>query len=326
MKSEGSDCGAVSSEGGESGTKKSQGGKGVEQHGAVGGFSFEAPKFSGVDARDGSFGRFLKDLDTFFVFHKFNDDLKLRFLPLCLTSVARDAFEALPPAERATYKTAEAGLRRLFDQSSSLEAHSRLRELRFDPNTSLNTFVVEFKQLARAAFPGITSEEVFFHSFLMTLPHGYQQQIVASGISTFDGAVEKVRNLIQSERIPTAVRQVTSDQIDRSILEQILRRLEQLESRARVSDDRASVAGGRGADRGRGRAGRSGRPEADPGEGGRRSCFACGSLTHLRRTCPHRRSRCFACGELGHISRVCTRGNGPGHAVVSANPCPRKPR
>ena len=69
--------------GGDGGTKKAEGGKSGEQRGAVGGFSFEAPRFSGIDARDGSFGRFLKDLDTFFVFHKFDDDLKLRFLPLC---------------------------------------------------------------------------------------------------------------------------------------------------------------------------------------------------------------------------------------------------
>ena len=107
----------------------------------------------------------------------------------------------------------------------------------------------------------------------MTLPHGYQQQIVASGISTFDEAVEKVRNLIQSERISTTVNQASSYQVDCSILEQILHRLEQLKSRARVSDGRASVTGGRGAGRGRGRPGRGGPPEAGPGGGDRRSCL-----------------------------------------------------
>ena len=190
-------------------------------------------------------------MDTFFVFHRFNDELKLRFLPLCLTAVARDAFEALSSGERATYSAAVAGLRRFVDRSSTLEAQSRLRKLKFDPTSSLNTFVVQFKQLGKEAFPGISSDQVLFHSFVLTLPPRYQQQIVAAGVPAFDEAVEKVRNLIQSERIPTAVRQVTTGQVDGSVLEQILSRLESLESRVLCSDGRAPVAQGRGADRDR---------------------------------------------------------------------------
>ena len=294
---------------------------GCGPRGAVGGFSVDAPRFSGVGGRSGAFRRFLDDLDTFFVINGFNDELKLRFLPLCLTAVARDAFEALPPDERATYRTAVAGLCQFFDRSSTLEAHSRLRELKFDTSSPLSTFVVQFKQLARDAFPGISSDQVLFHSFLSTLPPRYQQQIVAAGVSTFDGAVEKVRNLTQSERIPTAVRQVSSVPTDNSLLEQILTRLEQLENRVRRSDDRTPVARGRGANRGRGWSGRDGRP--DPSEGDRRCCFACGSLSHLRRACPHRQSRCYRCGEMGHLSRMCPRGNEPGATVTqSANQCP----
>ena len=47
MKSEGTESDTMNSEGGKSDIKKSEGGKSGEQHGAVGGFSFEAPKFSG---------------------------------------------------------------------------------------------------------------------------------------------------------------------------------------------------------------------------------------------------------------------------------------
>ena len=106
----------------------------------------------------GSFSRFLADLNTFYTYHSFDDDLKLRFLPLCLTSVARDAFEALPREESETYEGAVAGLKRSFDQSSTLEAHGRLRELKFDPATPLNTFVIKFRQLAKEAFPGIVMQ------------------------------------------------------------------------------------------------------------------------------------------------------------------------
>ena len=66
-------------------------GAGDVRHGAVGGFSFEAPKFAGTESGS-NFNRFSADLDTFFAFHNFNDDLRLRFLPLCLTGFARDTF------------------------------------------------------------------------------------------------------------------------------------------------------------------------------------------------------------------------------------------
>ena len=306
------------------GEPKGASGGDAEPRGATGGFSFEAPKFSGVNAGSGAFKRFLDDLGTFFVYHKFNDELKLRFLPLCLTAVARDDFEALPAGERATYSAAVEALSQFFDRSSTLDAHSRLRELRFDPASDLNTFIVQFKKLVKNAFPGISSDQVLFHSFLSTLPPSYQQQIIAAGLSTFDQATEKVRNLIQSERVPTAVRQVSASQGEESVLGQILRRLEQLESRASRSDGRAPVARGRGADRGRGWSGRDRPP--DVGGGDRRSCFACGSLTNFRRYCPHRQSRCYACGELGHLSRMCARGNEQGVTVTqSANQCPPKP-
>ena len=221
------------------------------------------------------------------------------------------------------------GLKQFFDRSSTLEAHSKLRELRFDPASDLNTFIVRLKKLVKLAFPGISSDQVLFHSFLSTIPPRYQQQLVAAGVSTFDEAAEKVRNIIQSERIPTAVRQVTAGQGqgqgEGSVLEQILLRLEQLESRVSCSDGWAPVARGRGADRGRGRSGPDRRPET--GGGDQRSCFACGSLSHLRRTCPHRQSRCYTCGEMGHLSRVCSRGNERGITVTqSANQCPPNPR
>ena len=60
---------------------------GAASDAVTGGFSMKAPDFAGV----GSFVRFSSDLDTFYAIHNFNDDLKLRFLPLCLSGVARDA-------------------------------------------------------------------------------------------------------------------------------------------------------------------------------------------------------------------------------------------
>ena len=118
------------------------------------GFSMKAPDFSG----EGSFSRFSADLDTFYTLHAFNDDLKLRFLPLCLTGVARDAFEALPADSRSTFKKAIQGLSESFGRPCALDAHARLRNLQFESSMPLDAFVIRFKQLMSEAFPGQLSD------------------------------------------------------------------------------------------------------------------------------------------------------------------------
>ena len=190
-------------------------GSGDARQGAVGGFSFQAPKFSGTE---GGFDRFSADLDTFFTFHNFDDDLKLRFLPLCLTGYARDAFEAMSRDERDTYSRAVIALRRAFVKPCALDAHSRLQQLKFDPSTPLDPFVIRLRALVAQAFPGSVCDQVLFHSFLTALPRDYRQQIIAAGIETFAGAVEKVGHIMRSERVQAPVRQV-SETGERSVLE-----------------------------------------------------------------------------------------------------------
>ena len=202
-------------------------GAGDVRHGAVGGFSFESPKFSGIESGS-NFNRFSADLDIFFTFYNLNDDLRLRFLPLCLTGFARDTFEALPREERNTFSRAVDALRRSFVKPCALDAHSRLQQLKFDPATPLDAFVIRLRKLVSEAFPGSVCGQVLFHSFLTALPREYQQQVIAAGVATFPEAVEKVGNLIRSERVPAPVRQV-SQACENAVLEKVLQRLEQLE-------------------------------------------------------------------------------------------------
>lgn len=301
-------------------------GSGDVPRGVMGSFTMEAPKFSGEGS---GFDRFLADLDTFYTFHNFNDDLKLRFLPLCLTGYARDAFEAISRDERDTYSRAVSALRRSFVKPCALDAHSRLQQLKFDPSTPLDPFVIELRKLVAQAFPGSVCDPVLFHSFLTALPRDYQQQVIAAGIETFTEAVEKVGHILRSERVQAPVRQVRQTG-ERSVLEQVLQRLEQLELQVARAAPPAAREPGRtrdGARRGRTERGPPGGRRSDgdrPGQGSR-ACFACGSEMHLRAACPHRRSRCYKCGRDGHISRVCDQENGAGDTVSRSAPqCPQR--
>ena len=191
---------------------------------AAGGFSLRAPEFSGVEP----FSRFKSDLDTYYTIHGFNDDLKLRFLPLCLKGVARDAFEALSEECRSTYDRAIAGLSDCFAKPCALDAHAKLRNLRFDSTMSLDSFIIEFKHLMSVAFPGPMSDQVLFHSFLPTLPVKYQEHILSLGLVDFDDAVRGVRNLMRSESVQALVRRVGTEP---DLLRQILERIVVLEQR-----------------------------------------------------------------------------------------------
>ena len=281
---------------------------GVSSGCGASGFSIKAPDFYG----EGSFTRFAADLDTYYTIHDFNDDLKLRFLPLCLSGVARDAFEALPADSRTTYEKAIRGLSANFGRPCALDAHAKLRNLQYDTSMSLDAFVIKFKHLMSQAFPGQLSDQVLFHTFLPALPGRYQEHIIAQGISDFEDAVGRVRNLIQSERFQQPVRQVSTPETDR--LEQILQRVEAIEHRLAAAQMTGS--GGAGSERPRGRVG---------GASVGRSCYCCGSTQHLRATCPVRDCFCARCGRRGHTVDVC-RSRGNEHGAVDSGSVDRRPR
>ena len=280
---------------------------------SIGSFSVTAPKFSGEE----SFERFSADLDTFFSFHNFNDEVRLRFLPLCLTGVARDAYDSLSQDAKATIGEALAGLRDCFSRPSAVDAHARLRELRFDPRESLDVFLITFRKLVKEAFPGSDGDVVLFNCFLAALPEDYRVDIVSQGMTKFADAVERTRNLIRGEKLRSGatVRQVVT--AEPSMLDQIMARLDQLERQIASSgqsnsrrESPAGVAPGGGARASAPRA----RSRPPPG----RACFGCGSRSHLISNCRHRNSVCFRCNQRGHISSVCSvtePGNGRGDPV-----------
>ena len=264
----------------------------------VGMLPMKAPDFTG----EGSFARFSADLDAFYAIHNFTDELKLRFLPLCLSGVARDAFEAIPAENRSTYENVIKVLSENFRKPSALDAHAKLRNLRFDSSLSLDAFVVKFKHLMSQAFPGQLSDQVLFHTFLPILPARYQEHIIAQGIGDFEEAVRRVRNLVQSERFQQPVRQVSEPEPDR--LEQILQRVEELERRLSAETSSSRVGAGAGAGT-RAGAGADARGRRGGGSSVARSCYCCGSAEHFRAACPLRDCFCARCGRRGHTVDVC---------------------
>ena len=220
-------------------TKPSSGSSGSVS--GASGFPLKAPDYAG----EGLFSRFSADFDTFCTIHNFNDELKLRFLPLCLSGVARDAIETIPTDSRGTYANAIKALSDNFGKPRALDAHAKLRDLRFESSLSLDAFVIKFKHLMSQAFPGQSSGQVLFHTFLPTLPSRYQEHIIAQGISDFDEAVRRVRNLVQSERFQQPESRVARDQPVRQVSTPEADRLEQI-LHVEVLERRLSAGGGSG--------------------------------------------------------------------------------
>lgn len=277
--------------------------------GPFGGLSVtSAPKFSG----EGSFERFLTDLKAFFAFDpSLNDEQRLRFLPLCLTGVARDAYDSLTDGQRATFSEAVEGLKGFFHRPNSIDAHSQLQSLKFEPrqHPSLDVFLIKFRKLVHEAYPGSVTDIILFNCFLNSVPERYKVDIVSQGITTFPGAVDRIRNVLRGEQLCAgrapggdSVRQVTTD--EPTVLQQILTRLEQLERRVADGDRAGRRASGRAAV-GRGR----GTSRPGDGAGGApptpRACFVCGTPGHLRRDCRFRNHTCYGCGETGHLVSQC---------------------
>lgn len=257
------------------------------------------PSFSG----SGSIGRFIADFKTFAVFHSWEPARQAAVLPLCLSGIARDAYDALPEKVRADVSAALAGLRDAFPSGGLVEAQVQLRGLTYNPTSDLDAFVVQLRGLVGRAFPGAATESLLFNYFLQSLPASHQRELISDGIQTFDRAVEKVRNLSCAARLVQAassVRQVSSD----SVVDDLRRKVQDLESRL---------------DQLKGQPAAAGRTQL--------TCFCCGMPGHRRSHCVKRHLPCHTCGRVGHLARVCRQGNAerPGEIPAFRPARPRGP-
>ena len=249
------------------------------QFGSVG-----LPTFDG----SGSVKRFLDDFERFSRLQNWDDAKKLDVFPLCLVGIARDAFDALGDDQKATFAGVKSGLINSFSSRSSVDHHVALRALKFDPSGSLDAFVIEFRKLVALAFPGQPLEGLLYNHFLSTLPAEFYSAIIADGISTFEDAVTKVRNICSAARhAPQSVRHMTSATRapDDSLVAQLERRIAELEARVE-----SGAAGGQ--------------PRRS------RECYACGKQGHMRFQCEHKNATCSKCSRRGHLSAVCGKYQG----------------
>lgn len=260
------------------------------------------PRFSG----EGCVRRFLDDFDRYARLQSWSDDRKVDILPLCLSGIGRDAYDALSRDQQRTFQAAADGLRAAFSQRSAVDYHLALRGLRYDPRESLDNFVITFRKHVANAFPNQPADgqgELLFNHFLSTLPDEYYAAVIADGITSFDAAVAKVRNkrnAIRGDR-GAPVRALAAEGSDESIISQLQRRIAELESKIDNCPPRSRAAGSR-----------------QP-----RECYACGEPGHMRWQCTKRDHRCQRCSAVGHVEVVCgkyfpagnVRGAGPGSGV-----------
>ena len=265
------------------------------------------PRFGGDS---GSFARFVEDFSIFARLQRWEDDKKCDVFPLCLSGIARDAYDALSPDQKASFDLTVAGLQQSFSGRTPIDHHMSLTTLKYDPTEPLDAFVIELRMLVSRAFPGQEQDGLLFNHFLMSLPDDYRVQVVAAGIMTFDAAVAKVRNLNSALRVRAAgVRQLSAAP---DVVAQLQRRIEELERRLEAGGPSRGGPPPGGPSRGGpqpggpGRADRGGSPAGGPGAAGnRRACFACGQPGHIRSVCRHRAAVCYRCGERGHLANMC---------------------
>ena len=271
----------------------------------------ELPKFNG----EGSLTRFVEDLSIYATLQGWDEVKKRAIVPLCLTGIARDAYDAIPEGGRETFDDVVAGLRKSFGAPSSLEKHLSLQNLKYDPNEPLDTFLIRFKKQIAGAFPGQALDGVLMNHFLTALPIEYRSSVIAAGITSFDDAVRKVRNVKAAATAAGCDTAAPVRQLDRSnsdVLQQLQRRISELESRLAASTLGASVGTAALAPDQRSGQPRSGpHPPSDRRIDSPRVCWVCGESGHFRRACPKRDSVCAGCGRRGHIQSMCRqRGQG----------------
>ena len=244
------------------------------------------PRFSG----EGDVRRFLDDFERYARLQSWGNDRKVDILPLCLSGISRDAYDALSKEQQKTYDGVAKGLRDAFSQRSAVDYHLALRSLRYNPHESLDNFVITFRKHVANAFPNQSADgqsELLFNHFLSTLPDEYYAAVITDGITTFDAAVAKVRNKRNATKGSGAapVRVLAAEGGDESVLAQLQRRIAELESKLDNRSTRSRAAGSR-----------------QP-----RECFACGEQGHMRWQCAKREHRCQRCGTVGHVEVVCGR-------------------
>ena len=110
---------------------------------------FGLPTFDGKK----SFARFTADYQTFAKMESWTADQQRTGLPLCLTGIARDAYDALTTAEKATLPTIYAALSSIFPADTPVSAHVKLRKLEFAPGDDLDSFVVTLRKWVSRSFP-----------------------------------------------------------------------------------------------------------------------------------------------------------------------------
>lgn len=267
--------------------------------------SIGLPSFAGK----GSVSRFIADFDTFSILQGWDNDKKVALLPLCLSGIARDAYDAFPSECK---KDANAACKRLelaFPSGDKVEAQVQLRSLRLAPDDSLDAFVVKLRGLVSRAFPDTRHTEhdpLLYNYFLQSLPPTYQQALIGEGIQTFDSAVTKVRNLSCAAKVAASqtVRQVAAtDETDL-----LRRRVQELELKlSRLERSQVSA-----------------RPS--PGSGSGRTCFCCGVPGHHQTSCRKRHLPCHVCGTKGHLARMCTQQVNPQRAGPGPDPRPEQQR
>lgn len=261
------------------------------------------PQFSG----SGSVRRFIEDFKTFSLIQNWDVAHQASVLPLCLSGIARDAYDCLSSEAKAKVSSALAGLREAFPPRGVVEAQVQLRSLTFSSGSNLDAFVITLKGLVSRAFPDGDISGLLFNYFLQSLPGHFQHRLVSDGVTTFDEAVRVVRNMCSAAKLSEGgtpdnkIRQVGVEDVDASEAAMLRRRVAELENRlAQMGMSRES----------------------------RKVCLGCGLKGHLLQACRHRHAACYACGQKGHLARVCPNnglGNPNGATGVAPPMRPRNP-
>ena len=262
------------------------------------------PSFSGT----GSFARFIADFETFAVLQGWEKDKKVALLPLCLTGIARDAYDAFPEQCKKDIDAACKRLTVAFPSGDKVEAQVQLRSLRFTADDSLDAFVVKLRGLVSRAFPGTEHDPLLYNYFLQSLPPTYQQTLIGEGIQTFDSAVTKVRNLSCAAKVAASSTQTVRQVAATDETDSLRQRVRELESKlSRLECSQASA-----------------RPPPMATSG--RTCFCCGLPGHNQASCRRRHLPCHLCGTVGHLARMCRERVNPQRAGTGPDPRPGQQR